>query len=257
MNIFFVSVRTSLSRLPPPLLRFVSHEIRTPINTITLGLQLLASQLITLAPAAQAQVQAQAQSQAHTSFRAAASSLATVVDSPPGSFRSSSEHEASTSTSTSMHRPRGRQPSASKGTTDTVAECLQLVGELTESSKTAVVVLNELINYDKIEMQKFHVERRVCDLYGVLLDTLRPLEAQAKQRKVQLQMKVCTAHCMCVCMYVTVCVRVPVHHTVFMCVPLYYAPFRAPPSPLVVFLPCLFCYACWVLLGLLRSTERS
>jgi signal transduction histidine kinase len=169
--------------------RFVSHEIRTPINTITLGLELLTSRLASLEPSmfrsrrgSNSTGPSPRHSKNESDLRALALQAATNYPSSPASI-------SMVSPSGMSQRSRGRRSSARTTPTEVVLECLELVGELTESSKTAVVVLNELINYDKIEMEKFHVERRVCEIYSVLKDTVRPLEVQAKQRKVKLTLK--------------------------------------------------------------------
>ena len=47
-------------------------------------------------------------------------------------------------------------------------------------------MLNELINYDKIEMDKFRVEKRVCDPFLIVEKTVKPLFVQARQREVDL-----------------------------------------------------------------------
>jgi hypothetical protein len=147
--------------------KFVSHEIRTPINTVTLGLQLLHTRLAALDA-----------SLLLPPLTAGVATTATNSPSPLPRWGGGGGGLAS--------KRRGSSGSSSKAV---VAECLDLVEDLTESSKTAVVVLNELINYDKIEMDKFHVERRLCDVFLVLQDTFHPLELQAKQRKVALSMK--------------------------------------------------------------------
>jgi hypothetical protein len=148
--------------------RFISHEIRTPINTVTLGLQLLAAQLSELAPAsdetdnplsdsAELQQQAEGGGSAPTDSgsREAIPMLKNEMNNKPLLYI-------------------------------TVQECLDLVDELMESSQTAVVVLNDFLNYDKIELKKFHVERHVLDIFKVLEDTARPHELLAKQKQLQL-----------------------------------------------------------------------
>lgn len=112
--------------------RFISHEIRTPINTIILGLQLLMSRM---------------------------QSMRSNINSSPNKAQE---------INSSMQ--------------ETITECVDLIEELTDSSNTAVVVLNDLINYDKIEMEKFRVERRVINIFAVIETTAKPLEVLAKQR---------------------------------------------------------------------------
>jgi signal transduction histidine kinase len=48
-------------------------------------------------------------------------------------------------------------------------------------------VLNDLINYDKIEMDKFQVQLRVVDPFQVVEKTVRPLTMLARQRDIDFQ----------------------------------------------------------------------
>ena len=139
--------------------KFVSHEIRTPLNTITLGLQLLSAQLNSILGS--------------DGCRSNSPSVAPRL----------LEYQSTDS-------PRNMRSGRSVLTSNaTVNECLELVDELEVSSKTAVVVLNELINYDKIEMKKFHVEMKICDINTVISGTVRPLVVQAKQSNVKLSLQ--------------------------------------------------------------------
>ena len=157
--------------------RFVSHEIRTPINTITLGLQLLEARLQSLDSCllydggGDTDVSPSCSVRHETTVSAAKQIQYDEYNSPM---------------SKAIHNERNSLRNSVPTSRETVDECLDLVGELAESSKTAVVVLNELINYDKIEMEKFEVERQLCDICSVLESTFRPLEVQAKQRDVRL-----------------------------------------------------------------------
>mmetsp|Transcript_14008 Transcript_14008/g.23205 ORF Transcript_14008/g.23205 Transcript_14008/m.23205 type:complete len:907 (+) Transcript_14008:70-2790(+) len=128
--------------------KFISHEIRTPINTVTLGLQLLSTR------------------------------LSDMIASDTARHRASD----SCSSPVSAGEAFGRSSSFVAG----VEECLDLVDDLTESSGTAVLVLNDLINYDKVELKKFHVERKLCNVYAVLKSTVQPQELLARTRDVQL-----------------------------------------------------------------------
>ena len=155
--------------------RFISHEIRTPMNCITLGLQLLASRLRSV-----------------DNSHSRTGGFSTLIDSPQAeqeeaddSVRDySSRQQNSYGRANSIRRDSRRLYQA-----EMIEDCLEIVKEITDSSKTAVVVLNELISYDKIEMDKFNIERRMCNIYKILRETFHPLEVSAKQRDVQLKLR--------------------------------------------------------------------
>jgi hypothetical protein len=125
--------------------KFISHEIRTPINTVTLGLQLLSNRLSELL----------------------------LPESPRLPVNNDGVAVADPINKESV-------------ILETIEECLDLVSDLTESSETAVLVLNDLINYDKVELKKFHVERHVCNIFSIIKSTVHPQELQAKSLNVNL-----------------------------------------------------------------------
>jgi hypothetical protein len=128
--------------------KFISHEIRTPINTVTLGLQLLSNRLSDLL----------------------------VSDSVQQNCECGGSFDESTS----------KQLDYEMRLTEAVEECLDLVHDLSESSSTAVLVLNDLINYDKVQLKRFHIEKRLCNVYDVLKRTVQPQELLAKAQRVML-----------------------------------------------------------------------
>lgn len=65
-------------------------------------------------------------------------------------------------------------------------ECLTLIEEMHHSSDTAVVVLNDLINYDKIEMNTLVIERNPLPIWNLVTMTVRPMIVQAKARNIRL-----------------------------------------------------------------------
>ena len=148
--------------------KFISHEIRTPMNCITLGLQLLASRLMALDKK--------------------------YDHSRNNALQGSDELTELEVDVLSHHGPSEtnnvRRSSHSRfSDNEAMDECLEIVKEISESSKTAAVVLNELINYDKIEMEKFRIERRMCNIIKILTETFRPLEVPAKQQGVDFSLQ--------------------------------------------------------------------
>jgi signal transduction histidine kinase len=122
--------------------RLISHEIRSPLNTIALGLEVLREKVL--------------------KFHSPQSSSSLPL---PGRVSSSDpSHE--------------------------VSECLEVIRELTENSEAAVVVLNDLINYDKIELKTFAIDKREIDLERLIDSTCRSLLAQAKKKNIALTLQI-------------------------------------------------------------------
>jgi signal transduction histidine kinase/ActR/RegA family two-component response regulator len=112
--------------------RFVSHEIRTPINTISMGMSLIKDTLMKL-----------------------------------------------------LHDSEFR---ANKLYND-VTQSLEVIEDVSLSCDTAVSVLNDLINYDKIENQLMKIECKLVPVCSIIQKTLRPLVIQARTKNVPLEVK--------------------------------------------------------------------
>jgi signal transduction histidine kinase/ActR/RegA family two-component response regulator len=70
-----------------------------------------------------------------------------------------------------------------------VEECLNLIDDLDESASVAVMTLNDLINYDKIETNTFTIEEQDVNLWSVLEKTIGPFTLQAKEKHIKLNFK--------------------------------------------------------------------
>jgi signal transduction histidine kinase len=64
-------------------------------------------------------------------------------------------------------------------------ECLTLIDDLEDSSSVAVMTLNDLINYDKIETSTFTIEEKDVNIWSVIEKTVGPLCLQAKEKQIQ------------------------------------------------------------------------
>eukprot|EP00602_Paraphysomonas_sp_CaronLab_P002944 CAMPEP_0185031032 /NCGR_PEP_ID=MMETSP1103-20130426/18263_1 /TAXON_ID=36769 /ORGANISM="Paraphysomonas bandaiensis, Strain Caron Lab Isolate" /LENGTH=768 /DNA_ID=CAMNT_0027566387 /DNA_START=468 /DNA_END=2774 /DNA_ORIENTATION=- len=69
-----------------------------------------------------------------------------------------------------------------------LTEWADLIQEIEESSDTAIVVLNDLINYDKISIGALAVENEVVDFWDMVSKSVKPFVVQAKQAGVTLNM---------------------------------------------------------------------
>jgi signal transduction histidine kinase len=64
-------------------------------------------------------------------------------------------------------------------------ECLTLIDDLDENSSVAVMTLNDLINYDKIETNTFAIEEKDVNIWSVIERTVGPLTLQAKEKNIK------------------------------------------------------------------------
>lgn len=68
-------------------------------------------------------------------------------------------------------------------------DCFDLIRELNENTLLAVSTLNDLLNYDKIETNKFEIEKKKVNIISVVEKTLSPLCLHAKEKDVKLIVK--------------------------------------------------------------------
>jgi signal transduction histidine kinase len=64
---------------------------------------------------------------------------------------------------------------------------MDLILELQESSTNAVTVLNELLSYDKIEMNSFHIEKEVMSVWQLISNSIKPFNIQAREKGIQIE----------------------------------------------------------------------
>ena len=69
-------------------------------------------------------------------------------------------------------------------------ELLDLVMEIEESSGTAVNILNDLINYDKISMNNMMLELELLDGLALLEGTYNPFLLQARQKNIEMSLNI-------------------------------------------------------------------
>jgi signal transduction histidine kinase len=141
--------------------RYISHEIRTPLNTVNIGLKVLMQELGSL-----------------TALIAATSSFASTATSSSSSTPCS-ETDAPT------------PPSPAHCTSEALIDekqrdLLALVLEIEDSSDTAVGILNDLINYDKISMNNMNLELQVLDVWQLLRESYEPFLMQARQKNLRM-----------------------------------------------------------------------
>jgi signal transduction histidine kinase len=119
--------------------KFVSHEVRTPLNAVCMGLRLLEEEL----------------------------RARTWPDS---------------SHSTEEETKRKRVPSDSEG------EILILAEEILRNANGAVDVLNDLLNYDKVETGTLSLELTIIPIWDLIKRTMAEFKLPAKAKKIDLKL---------------------------------------------------------------------
>mmetsp|Transcript_10354 Transcript_10354/g.14253 ORF Transcript_10354/g.14253 Transcript_10354/m.14253 type:complete len:791 (+) Transcript_10354:1774-4146(+) len=144
--------------------RFISHEIRTPLNTVCMGLKVL-----------QEEAQAAVDVKVLASLLKAQDNYELVgeVASPSDSFQKTERAKAESMLMALLGEHKKRQ---------------ELLKDIEESSNNAVDVLNELISYDKIEMQTLHIERELLPVWSLISSSVKPFYIQAREKGLQMQL---------------------------------------------------------------------
>ncbi|CAB9528613.1 sensor kinase/phosphatase LuxQ [Seminavis robusta] len=145
-------------------MRFVSHEVRTPLNSVCMGLKLLQEELATL-------------------FRGnAGGSLST--DMPPlldedliDNLLSQSHQmdSGSNNSSITVHTDKEK-----------ARDVLMLSKQILGSAGNAIDVLNDLLNYDKIETGQLQLEKSVLDIWSLIDHVVREFQLPYKAKNVDL-----------------------------------------------------------------------
>ncbi|KAL3914280.1 MAG: hypothetical protein SGILL_006166 [Bacillariaceae sp.] len=130
--------------------RFVSHEVRTPLNTICMGLTLLQNDL---------------------------KALVGADKSERGSMSSLTSEKSSSTVSTTL--------SVGKSQVD---EWIKVSGEVATNAESAVNVLSDLLNYDKIQTGSLALELSPINLWKFLEQQMGEFKIAAKEKSMKLRL---------------------------------------------------------------------
>lgn len=133
------------------LVRFVSHEIRTPLNTVVLGLQLLYNLISTIDVDVRDEVE---------------------LDDCESDEVCSDEKIV-----TREHR----------GSRDHRKEDLSLLMDAESSTCAAVMVLNDLLDYDEIEMDTLEINLQPVNAFEFLKSSIQQFNIQARQAQIHMK----------------------------------------------------------------------
>lgn len=139
-------------------MRFISHEVRTPLNTVSMGLRLLADEMKNAC-------------QLPNRIGRTASS----ISSPRTASIASNSSASNRSISVDSQESAGN-----------IVEWMSLTEECHANAQSAVKVLNDLLNYDKIEDGTLNLDLAIISMWELIETTVTEFRLQAKKAKVKL-----------------------------------------------------------------------
>jgi signal transduction histidine kinase len=155
--------------------RFISHEMRTPLNTVCMGLELLESELSShrSSPTAK-KIGLDA-----TSTKSGDAYLMSNLDTSDNSRVSLLE---GATTNTTLH------PGDDKVVAEDVDFWHNVIVDINENAYVAVSILNDLLNYDKLESGSLKMEQGIVNVWDLLERTVNQFRIQAVNKKVDLKL---------------------------------------------------------------------
>jgi len=160
--------------------RFISHEVRTPLNTVCMGLGLLEEEL-TMSFSSAGSVK---RSRASTpSVSRPAPNMGDDGDDFP-----SAKNHIPTNLQIDTTTPMAQDTSMVANPKVVAKRLISLTREILSNSQSAVDVLNDLLNYDKIEMGKLSLELSIVPIWALIENTVTEFALQAKKAKVEYEL---------------------------------------------------------------------
>jgi len=141
-----VTAKKDLLQAKRRFMRFVSHEVRTPLSAVCMGLNVMQSEI--------------------------ASSLG---------FKSSDDLDDST------HNGKDLRTEARPISTTEALEWYEMAKEVQGNTQNAVNVLNDLLNYDKIESGTLRLELTLVPIWRVIEQTVKEFKLAAERKQLKLE----------------------------------------------------------------------
>jgi signal transduction histidine kinase/CheY-like chemotaxis protein len=155
-------------------MRFVSHEVRTPLNAVCMGLALLQEEL------RQTLGRCQSSEGCYGELNKE-SADATEERELEGCQSSEGCPEESDLESTHVTKERDMIESS-------LNEWLALTEEICSSANSSVDVLNDLLNYDKIETGSLSLELTVFSIWSLIIETSSEFRLSAKKKMINFEL---------------------------------------------------------------------
>ena len=138
--------------------RYISHEIRTPLNVVHLGFQVLYTEMKKI----------QASSKYYDQSTLSASTKSDIVLDTEPQMDTSAQSNTNISLFTSL------------------SDWVDLVRDIVESLNAAIAVLNDLIDYDKIDSGTMNLQEEVLPVWNFVESSARPFIVQARAKDIDM-----------------------------------------------------------------------
>jgi signal transduction histidine kinase len=155
-------------------MRFVSHEVRTPLNAVCMGLTLLQEDVGQTLRRCQS-------SEGCFGELNKESGGATEEGELERCHSSEGCHEESDVESAHVTKERNMIEAS-------LNEWLKLSEEISSSANRSVDVLNDLLNYDKIETGSLSLELTVFSIWSLIIETSREFRLSAKKKMINFEL---------------------------------------------------------------------
>ncbi|KAG7369705.1 PAS domain containing protein [Nitzschia inconspicua] len=156
--------------------RFISHEVRTPLNTICMGLTLLQHDLEAVLGMSNIQ---EVPGNLHVSFE-------TMTETANGDEASNEECHWAEKPEKVFSNHAGSDGLTLKR--KHVNEWRKLADQISKNAESAVNVLSDLLNYDKIQMGTLNLELSLVNLWKTLETTVNEFKMAANEKNVNLML---------------------------------------------------------------------
>jgi len=140
--------------------RFVSHEVRTPLNTVCMGLALMQEEM----------------------------GIAMGAVQRGGLTNTNEKDQPTTNNNRDGSKLEEKDFTGKTVTGEQAFEWMSLSQEVLNNAQASVDVLNDLLNYDKIQMGKLSLELSILSLWDLLESTVGEFKLAAQERKVKLDL---------------------------------------------------------------------
>jgi len=191
--------------------RFISHEIRTPLNAVCMGLKLLMEELE--ASLIGVEASEDNRNRNRRSFGSNRMSFSQHFPLGTGSedsdaargrkrrsvcensntavveVRKTTNNDIFQSSSNVKGNEKCQQVNSKKNWVDAekVASWMSVMKEIDDSSNNAVTVLNELLIYDKMDINAVHIERDLHPVWELVNSAVKPFNIQAREKGLRIE----------------------------------------------------------------------
>ena len=166
---------------------FISHEIRTPLNTVHVGLQLLCNEMSDFINLNERKnddniIHSNATSPSSTTNNSINKN--TINNITTTNINNQQQHNIENNDENNHHKERNLNNIIK----NQLKDWINLIRDIEDSSDCAIVVLNDLLNYDKITMGTLKPEFELINLWNLLKIILKPIYVEAKKRNIYIQL---------------------------------------------------------------------